>query len=69
MMAKSKDERPASCAEVLDLFKAEAVALLRVDAPKTVEVAVPVLPPTPPETPRPWGNKARALLGRMLGKS
>lgn len=72
MMAKSREERPATCAEVLEAFKALAVALLRIDAPRTAEVASP----SPMELatlaaghpPPKAAVGVKGLLGRLWGK-
>jgi hypothetical protein len=81
MLAKSREERPASCGEVLGAFKQVAVPLLRVDAPPTAVVAVPA----PIEVAAAQAAQAQAaqaaqakhaekpfafkgLLGRLLGK-
>lgn len=72
MMAKSKEERPASCAEVLAAFKGVAVPLLQFDAPPPpgpapIEVAAQVAATQagpPPKAEHGW----KGLLGRLLGR-
>jgi hypothetical protein len=45
MMAKTRQERPASCAEILEAFKPLSVPLLRVDAPKTAPAPMQAISP------------------------
>jgi hypothetical protein len=73
MMGKSREERPNTCGEVLEAFKAVAVPLLRVDTPKTVEV--PIASPmelaalAAGKAPPPKGAVGvKGLLGRLWGK-
>lgn len=63
MMAKTRDERPASCNDILATFRCglrEKLCHMK-EAPRPEEAA-----PAAPET-KPWGFKG--LLGRLWGKS
>ncbi|MCO5165174.1 MAG: serine/threonine protein kinase [Planctomycetes bacterium] len=72
MMGKTKDERPATCAEVLEAFKAVVVPLLRMDASsKEVPTIAPIevaaaqaAAAQPRPEPARWGFKG--LMGRLL---
>ncbi|MBX3471798.1 MAG: serine/threonine protein kinase [Planctomycetes bacterium] len=71
MMGKTKDERPASCAEVLEAFRGVAVPLLRMDVgSKEVPTVAPIevaaaqaAAAQPKQEPGGWGFKG--LMGRL----
>ncbi len=70
MLGKTREERPNSCKDVLDVFRREAPALLRGDAPPTQLVPIPVIDEAPAAAPAaekpPFGFKG--LLGRLWGR-